>query len=229
MEVDDERRRDSHSRANQPHGTKRHADDDLENSQRLAKRFHLLSLGPNTNAPLDPQDSLTWLADSNGKLWIPPQGLQPNSAQQRAQSHKDQSDFMEVEDTKDRIFVRDLDEELADGVNDEEQVVFIPEIDRRLNNLPKRLLAGDGSSDATGNELVLYNVPSSLSVSPDQDSVKKAIMESRARAQKQTDNPLHVASSRETMLHDNTGESTALEQNVSKEKHNYDEDAMEIG
>lgn len=232
MEVDERRGDNVHSRGHQsqPHGTKRRANDELENSQRLAKRFHLLSLGSNNHYSHDPCDRLTWLADSNGKLWIPPQSRERNAAQQRTQPLKDQSDLMEVEDTKDRIYIRDLDEELAEEANDdEERIVFIPDIDRRLNNLPKRLLAGDRSPDTTGNELVLYNVPSSLSVPQNQDSVRKAILESRARAQQQKDQEVQAFPSCDSMLHDKTGENMALEQHVPEQNGDHDEDAMEIG
>ena len=223
-------RGESHPNFHHPHGTKRRADDDLETSQRLTKRFHLLSLRPTVRTH-DPYDRLAWTADSNGKLWIPPRGLESNADQQYANSREDRSDLMEVEDTKDRVYIRDLDEELGDVAKEDvgERIVFLPDIERRLNNLPKKLLAGDQSLEATGNELVLYNVPSSLSVPLEQDSVRKVILETRARAQHQQETESPAASSRGSMLHEDAQHGMAVEQGSPKRDPDHDEDAMDIG
>ncbi|KAF6225320.1 hypothetical protein HO173_012805 [Letharia columbiana] len=52
-----------------------------------------------------------------------------------------------------------------------------------VGKIPKSVLLGEGHP-STGNEMVLYSVPSSLSVPEEQDKVRKAIIESRARARK---------------------------------------------
>lgn len=89
---------------------------------------------------------------------------------------------MNVDDSRDRIYIANIDDELADIESDEEKMVFIPDIEKRLMKIPKSVLYGKESSSA-GNEVVLYGVPESLSVPPDKDIVRKAIIESRARAQ----------------------------------------------
>ena len=88
---------------------------------------------------------------------------------------------MQLDDTKDRVYIHNLDEELADIESEEEKLVFLPDIEKKLGKIPKSVLLGEGHP-STGNEVVLYSVPSSLSVPEEQDNVRKAIIESRARA-----------------------------------------------
>ena len=104
---------------------------------------------------------------------------------------------MQLDDTKDKIYIHNLDEELADIESDEEKLIFLPDIEKKLAKIPKSVLLGEGyPCVATGNEVVLYSVPSSLTVPEEQDKVRKAIIESRARA-------------REKQLHDAEVEAVA--------------------
>jgi hypothetical protein len=96
---------------------------------------------------------------------------------------------MHVEDSKHRVYIRDLDEELAGTEPDEERLVFLPDIEKKLANLPKSVFVSEPAPQ--GNEVVLYRVPESLSVPPEQDNVRKAIIESRARAQEKKLNGPH--------------------------------------
>ena len=104
----------------------------------------------------------------------------------------DTSDSMSVDDTRNRIYINDLDAELAtvSDTEEEQKVIFLPDIDRKLSKLPHAVLARnqkqeEEDDDFTGQELILYNVPHSLSVPEEQDSVRKAIIESRARSREQ--------------------------------------------
>jgi len=89
---------------------------------------------------------------------------------------------MHVEDTKDRVFVRDLDEELADVALDEANLVFLPDIENNFIKIPKSVLHGHHEATPIDSQLVLYSVPHSLSVPEHQDSVRRAILDARARA-----------------------------------------------
>lgn len=91
---------------------------------------------------------------------------------------------MQIDETKDRIYIYDLEDELSDSEAQDERLVFIPEIEKQLTKIPKSVLATP-TPPAPSNELVLYNVPSSLSVPEEQDSVRKVIIETRARAREQ--------------------------------------------
>lgn len=88
---------------------------------------------------------------------------------------------MQVDETKDKVYIYNLDQELSDIESEEEKLIFLPDIDKKLGKIPKSVLALRESS-VTGSEMILYNIPSSLSVPPEHDNVRKAIIESRARA-----------------------------------------------
>ena len=90
---------------------------------------------------------------------------------------------MQVEDTKDKVFIHDLDAELDESEPVEDRLVFIPDIERHLNKVPKHVLTGQDEDAKTNNQLVLYQVPASLSVPEDKDSVRKAVIEARTRVQ----------------------------------------------
>lgn len=89
--------------------------------------------------------------------------------------------WMQLDDTKEKVYIYNLDQELADIESEEERLVFLPDIEKKLGKIPKSLLRGH-SQPAVNTQMVLYNVPSSLTVAPEQDNVRKAIIETRARA-----------------------------------------------
>ena len=125
-------------------------------------------------------------------------------------------DFMQVEDTPQKIYIHNLDDDLAEvGDNstlnsDSEQLVFLPDIERHLNKLSKRTLMGQLRSDddidnrtngSAENALVLYSVLTSLTVPVERDNVRKAILESRARARERQVGGW-AGEVRDVMLHD---------------------------
>ena len=89
---------------------------------------------------------------------------------------------MQVDDTSDRVYIHNLDDELADIESDEEKLIFLPDIEKRLSKIPKHVLMGRRDDDNEGQELVLYNVPKSLTAGEGHDAVRKAIIETRHRA-----------------------------------------------
>jgi hypothetical protein len=90
---------------------------------------------------------------------------------------------MQVEDTKDRVYIHDLDEELAGMESDEEHPIFLSDIEKHLHKIPKSVLIGDDDRKKMETmQMVLYRLPASLSIPESQDSVRKAIMEARQRA-----------------------------------------------
>jgi hypothetical protein len=90
---------------------------------------------------------------------------------------------MHVDDTRDRVYIRDLDEELADVESEEEKgLIFLPDIEEYFSRIPQQVLKTRRDSDHEGQELVLYSVPKSLTVDEGHDSVRKAILEARQRA-----------------------------------------------
>jgi hypothetical protein len=100
---------------------------------------------------------------------------------------QEEDDIMQLDNTKHKVYIYDLDAELSDSESssDEGKLVFLPDIEKHLREtrIPPRILANSEGELAGNNlQLVLYNVPSSLTVPEEQDSVRRAIVETRARA-----------------------------------------------
>jgi len=97
---------------------------------------------------------------------------------------------MQLDNTSHKVYIYNLDDELSDSEssNDEGKLIFLPDIKKHLfkTRIPASIQAnkdGELAGRNLNNELVLYNIPSSLTVPEGKDSVRKAIIESRARAQ----------------------------------------------
>lgn len=92
---------------------------------------------------------------------------------------------MQLDDSKHKVYIYDLDAELSDSESDDDgRLVFLPDIEKHLREtrIPRSILANSEGELAGNNQLVLYNVPSSLTVPEAQDGVRRAIIETRARA-----------------------------------------------
>ena len=103
---------------------------------------------------------------------------------------------MQLDDTKDKIYIHDLEDQIAE-IEDEEKMLFLPDIEKKLARIPQYLLT-ENLRPTAENQMVLYGVPASLSVPEERDNVRKAIIESRARA-------------REKQLHDDEAASMAID------------------
>ncbi|KAL8838614.1 MAG: hypothetical protein Q9176_005011 [Flavoplaca citrina] len=117
-----------------------------------------------------------FLRDRNGQLYLPVQHNAPSST-------LDQNESMQLDDTKDKVYIHNLDAELADLESDEDTPIYLPDIEKKLAKIPRSVLMGR-NPPITNNQMVLYNVPSSLSVPQEQDNVRRAIIDSRTRARK---------------------------------------------
>jgi hypothetical protein len=92
---------------------------------------------------------------------------------------------MQLDNTKHKVYIYDLDAELSDSESsDDGKLVFLPDIEKHLreSRIPPSVLANSEGELAGNNQMVLYNIPSSLTVPEARDSVRKAIIETRARA-----------------------------------------------
>lgn len=140
---------------------------------------------------------------------------------------------MQLDDTRDKVYIHNLDEELkaVDAEEEGKRAIFLPDIERKLNRIPKSVLTGH-AQPLKNKEMVLYSIPSSLTVPKEQDNVRRAIIESRARTrQKQaykadvarsSPNPMQVAANNVC------GEQQHAE-GVTTEAYAGDEDAMDLG
>ncbi|KAL8819948.1 MAG: hypothetical protein Q9223_001717 [Gallowayella weberi] len=153
--------------------------------------------------------------DHNGKLYLPVQPNAPTSA-------PNQNESMQLDDTRDRVYIHNLDAELADIESDEDTPIYLPDVEKKLSKIPRSVLVGS-NPPITNNQMILYNVPSSLSVPEEHDNVRRAIIDSRTRArekQAQEQHPLRENG----IAHDTNRNCIA-----GTEDMDLDENAMDIG
>lgn len=216
-------------------GVKRRAEDDLEPEQRLSKRFDLLNLGTFC-ATFAFRYLLIGYIEHNGKLWMNPHDAinPPNhAAGPPPRSQRPADDLMDVEESKARIYIHNLDAELAEveDVPEETRLIFISDIEKKFTKIPKQILrTGEPAQTpyplydqpSTGGELILYTTPQSLTTAPEHDSVRRAILESRARSmlQQEADRARGVDTSGLQAAGTNHGDGGDLEGS---------EEAMELG
>ncbi|KAK0656605.1 hypothetical protein B0T16DRAFT_301175, partial [Cercophora newfieldiana] len=157
-----------------------------ENNERLSKRLSLLNLeqsGPKLYVPVESQQphssplaSLPNGNTHNGKI--------PNGGSFRGAGAPASDDsMMQLDDSKYKVYIRNLDDELSSESEAEDgNLIFLPDIEKHLRNnrIPAAVLAKP-DPDMLSKQLVLYSVPSSLTVPEEHDSVRKAIIEARAR------------------------------------------------
>merc|ERR1712113_72845 len=161
---------------------KRPADEsNLNDDQRFTKRFNLLSLGNRQ----DQGDGENAHASSNYYIPVSP-SLKPNASasderNDGRQASTEGEELMVVDDTRDRVYIHNLDDELAEiESSDEERLIFLPDIEKKLSRLPSHVLTGQKHDK--NQELVLYSVPQSLTPSEESDITRKTILEARQRA-----------------------------------------------
>jgi hypothetical protein len=186
----------SSSTAVQSRGIKRGPSNDLESEQRLTKRFNLLNLGTCDSRPSHGRTATSNRSRHQGQhgsntLYVPVDNKVDTSVAHLSKQPPDNVNvnandndnaFMEVEDTKHKVYIYDLDKELAEAESDEDRPIFIPDIEKHLHKIPKHILIGDDAKAMANMQMVVYNVPTSLTVPKEQDSVRRAIIESRQRA-----------------------------------------------
>lgn len=126
----------------------------------------------------------------------PPQHLPPNT-----------EDFMPLDDNPHRIFIDDLDaaiaeieaEERAQAEKAQEAAFFLPdEVAKEISGVPQRVLQQQSRSgalpppsqldpSAMSQALILYKDPESISISEENDAVRKAVHEARQRLRERKD------------------------------------------
>lgn len=162
------------------HSRKRKAESQPDSNERLSKRLSLLNLEQNGH-----------------KLYVPVESSQRTSVFPSTSSATEQppsspslgDEAMRLDDTKHKVYIYSLDDELSSDSEpeaDDRGVLFLPDIEKHLraNRIPPHVLQRQippDVADMAAKQLVLYRVPTSLSVPEEQDSVRKAIIEARQR------------------------------------------------
>ncbi|KAH6657888.1 hypothetical protein BKA67DRAFT_202022 [Truncatella angustata] len=144
---------------------------ETQDNERLSKRLSLLNLEQN----------------GHQRLYVPVESpqLKPRADTSSSLRQIPGDDQMQLDESKHKVYIYDLDAELSDGESssDEAKLVFLPDIANHLraqSRIPPRILA-NSDGELAGMQLVLYSEPKSLTVPEEQDSVRKAIVEARAR------------------------------------------------
>lgn len=177
-------------------GLKRHADESNDDALRFTKRFNLLSLGTETHPCHSRGPHLTCVTpdprsdgSSNSNYYIPVTPPPSNGTPippENGSVTAVEDDSMNVDDTRHRVYVQNLDAELAEieANEPEERLIFLPDIEKHFSRIPEHLLATpqDAVNTARQQELVLYSVPRSLTVDESHDTVRRAILDARQRA-----------------------------------------------
>lgn len=135
---------------------------------------------------------------------------------------------MELDDTRNRIYIHNIDDELSDMESEEEKLVFLPDIEKRLTRIPRSILTGR-QSPPPNSEIVLYNVPESLSIPKEQDKVRKAIIETRERARDRQSLGLHCTNQATTNGQEGSSAGADSHFDVPAANGFEQQDAMDIG
>lgn len=164
--------------------------------------------------------------EHHDKLYIPVEGhAPPNNSVTTAPN-----DSMQLDDTKDKVYIHNLAAEIADIESNENTPLFLPDIEQKLSKIARSVLSGR-DPPISNNQMVLYNVPSSLSIPEEQDSVRRAIIESRARA-RETQALERKAAQKDLTEKDLLGNLTKHDANrngiATGKELDPDEDAMDI-
>lgn len=95
---------------------------------------------------------------------------------------------MQLDDSKHKVYIYNLDDELSDSdASDDGRLIFLPDISKHLREtrIPPHIIANkDGELAGMNNQLILYDtaVPRNHNVPEEQDLVRKAFLEARAKA-----------------------------------------------
>ncbi|KAL5334940.1 hypothetical protein BJX70DRAFT_341512 [Aspergillus crustosus] len=140
------------------HGRKRPAKGELDD-QPLAKKFGRLQIG---------SLSMLHLPD------VPEKPAKPVPRLSEA------NDPMVLDDTKSRVYIYDLDRELTENKAVDCPLIILPGLEESLSM--SKILVPLGKANRQCSEIVLYREPESLSISKENDQVRRALMETRERA-----------------------------------------------
>lgn len=199
---------------------KRHAEEEVQGEQRITKRLARMRI-----------DEEKQKATAEGVLssHLAHRHLHPSAnLPPVANGGYSPDDRMYVDDTKDKIYIHDLDSEIARIEDEEPKGIFLADIDRKISAIPQQLLQNRTNNANT--QMVLYRVPSSISVPEGQDHVRKAIIAVRARArEEQARKAKEMEQEHEEHVHHTNYVNEVISDPIVEEQGDGDADAMELG
>lgn len=242
-----------------PHGFKRKAslqDDEIESNSLISHSFKKLRLSKLPAEPLVHVHALNSCLLDNGKrsslTEITPVGvtyrdsnasasltshLDLNEQDSRSQSFDAGSrhdaatddDFMPVDDTANRVWINDLDAEIAEieaAEAQEHNDLKFSETGKEYAKIPEHLLRRNpaelSDSAAANMQVILYRDPISISVPEEEDAVRKTITEARQRMRERQ------AEERERKQESTVPAHPSQGIPISHSDNDIDEDSMEL-
>lgn len=196
---------------------KRKAESQDTHNERLTKRMSLLNIGKASHLAAILTHFTNTLTEQNGtRLYVPveqpqlPEQATPpiasasalasaSSSRPLAPSQPAIDERMQLDDSKHKVYIYNLDDELSTCSSDNDdpepeqgRLAFLPDIEKHLraNRIPLfKPILPNKDGELAGMQLVLYSDgPTSITVPEEQDSVRKAVLEARARVrQKQAE------------------------------------------
>ncbi|KAH8179392.1 hypothetical protein LIA77_00911 [Sarocladium implicatum] len=140
-----------------------------QDNERLSKRLSLLNI-----------------EQDGRKVYVPVESPSesPSSSSRQAAVAPSADDVMQMDESKHKVYIYNLDDELSEDDSDVEKgkLVFLPDIEKhlKLNRIPRHILEKPAAEEEDM-QVVLYSDPKSLSVPENSDGVRKAIIEARRR------------------------------------------------
>ncbi|KAE8147579.1 hypothetical protein BDV25DRAFT_30978 [Aspergillus avenaceus] len=180
------------------HGKKRPAERDPDGDQPLAKRLDRLRIDSvaSDHASEKAKDS-------------------PDSSLQQVSSTA--TDMMMLDDTEHTVYIHDLEREIAESEFSSDSIKILPGVRGSLGSIPRFLVA---ETKPTCNTLVLYKEPISLTMPPEKDMVRKALIETRQRAR--------IARAHQSGQHPNITDSGTIAGSVTSKGDRHLADVMDI-
>lgn len=224
-----------------PHGFKRKAslqDDEVESNSLISHSFKKLRLGKNSQPDVGKRLSLAEIApvgvayrDSNASMNQQPGLVGPGFSKDTASRHDRDADedYMPLDDTADRVWVKDLNAEIAEieaAEAMEKNGLLLSAAGREHAKIPDHLLRRNPpelpDSSAANMQVILYRDPISISVPEEEDAVRKTIIEARQRVRNRQ------AVERESRLEVNVTAPIDESLAMSQDYNDVDEDNMEL-
>lgn len=188
-----------------PHGFKRKAstqEDEVEHQTFISNSFKKLRLGKDGQCSL-PNTTVLKNATSNARqptaVGLSPVtnvllGHSPSNqclsadAQAVVRRHRfpdDRNDFMPLDETADRVWVHDIDAEVAEIEAEEARHggIELSEAAKEYSKIPEHLLKQNPQAEdpAANMQVILYQDPISISLPEEEDAVRRTIVEARKR------------------------------------------------
>ncbi|KAH8813136.1 hypothetical protein F5884DRAFT_820787 [Xylogone sp. PMI_703] len=152
---------------------------DTQDNERLSKRLSLLNL------------------EKNGQMLYVPVEEKTEKRASKPPATAEDDDSMQLDNSKHKVYIYNLDDELSDSDSDDGKLIFLPDIEKHLreSRIPPSVLANSKGELAGNNmQLILYKPMSEVLGSLEQDKIRKAIAETRtkARAKHEEERQTHI-------------------------------------